>query len=70
MERMTMKIDGMSCSHCVNQVTKALKDLRDIEVEQVKVGGATVSYDPASNSPDRIRKAVEDQGYAVTGTTS
>ena len=70
MERMTMKIDGMSCSHCVNQVTKALKDLGDVEVDQVKVGGATVSYDPASTSSDRIRKAVEDQGYAVTGTTS
>ncbi len=69
MEQMTMKIDGMSCGHCVNQVTKALKDLGNVEVGQVKVGGATVTYDPASTSPDRIRKAVEDQGYAVTTTT-
>ena len=69
MERMTMDIDGMSCSHCVNQVTKALKELGHVDVEQVKIGGATVAYDPASISPARIRQAVEDQGYAVTAIT-
>ncbi|MBC7791451.1 MAG: heavy-metal-associated domain-containing protein [Anaerolineae bacterium] len=70
MERMTMKIDGMSCGHCVSQVTKALMELGDVEVGEVKVGAATVSYDPASTSTDRIRKAVEDQGYSVTATTA
>ena len=69
MEHMTMAIDGMSCSHCVSQVTKALKELGHVDVEQVKIGGATVAYDPASTSPERIRQAVEDRGYSVTATT-
>ena len=68
MERMTMKIDGMSCGHCVGQVTKVLKELGDVQVEQVKIGDATVAYDPASMSADRIRQAVEKQGYTVTST--
>lgn len=68
MERMTMKIDGMSCGHCVGQVTRALKELGDVQVEQVKVGDATVAYDPTSMSADRIRQAVEKQGYTVTAT--
>ena len=69
MERMTMKIDGMTCGHCVSQVTKALKGLDGVKLEQVSVGSATVSFDSAVASEDRIAKAVEDQGYAVAATT-
>lgn len=69
MERVTMKIDGMSCGHCVSQVTKALKEVDGLEVEQVTVGTATVSFNPASTSKERITQAIEDQGYAVAATT-
>ena len=69
MERMTMKIDGMTCGHCVSQVTKALKELDGVKLEQVSVGSATVSFDSAIASEDRITKAVEDQGYAVAAAT-
>lgn len=68
MDRMTMKIDGMTCGHCVGQVTKALEGLEGVEVEQVTVGTATVSYDPNTASEGRIARAVEDRGYAVSGT--
>ncbi len=69
MERVTMKIDGMTCGHCVGQVTKALKEVNGVTVEEVKIGAATVSFDPGSTSKDRITKAVEDQGYAVAAST-
>lgn len=69
MERITMKIDGMSCGHCVSQVTKALKGVDGLEVEQVTVGTATVLFNPTSTSEERITRAVEDQGYAVAATT-
>jgi copper chaperone len=69
MERVTMKIDGMSCGHCVSQVTKALKEVDGLEVEQVTVGTATVSFNPASTSEERITQAIEEQGYAVAATT-
>ena len=36
-----------------------------VNVEQVTVGTATVSYDPDSSSEERITRAIEDQGYAV-----
>lgn len=69
MDRITMKIDGMTCGHCVNQVTKALKGLEGVQVEQVMVGAATVAYDPAATSEAQIEQAVEEQGYAVVATT-
>ena len=68
MERVTMKIDGMSCGHCVSAVSKALTELEHVEVEQVRVGAATVTFDPTATSEDRISKAIEDQGYSVIAT--
>ena len=69
MERITLTIDGMTCSHCVSHVTKALKQVNGVEVEQVSVGAATVSFDPATASEAQITEAVEDQGYAVAATS-
>jgi len=68
MDRMTIQIDGMSCSHCVNAVTQALKGLDGVRVEQVTVGTATVSYDPAATSEARIADAIADEGYTVVST--
>lgn len=69
MDRIKLKIDGMSCGHCVNAVDKALKSVDGVQVEQVAIGSATVSYDPAATSADKITRAIEDEGYAVAGTT-
>lgn len=65
MERMTLKIDGMTCGHCVSQLTKALETLDGVKLEQLSVGSATVSFDPAVASEERITQAIEDQGYSA-----
>jgi copper chaperone len=69
MDRITMKIDGMSCGHCVSSVDKALKKIDGVKVESVGIGNATVSYDPSAVSAEQIADAVADEGYAVVETT-
>ena len=69
MDRIKLKIDGMSCGHCVSAVDKALKGVDGVQVEQVAVGSATVSYDPVATSTDKITRAIEDEGYTVAGTS-
>ena len=69
MERMTMKIDGMTCGNCVAHVTRALKSLDGVTLEQVSIGSATISFDPQETSPDRITSAVEEEGYAVASAS-
>ena len=69
MERLTMKIDGMTCGNCVAHVTKALKALDGVSLERVSIGAATVAFDPDMTSPDRIRSVVEEEGYAVASTS-
>jgi copper chaperone len=68
MERITMKIEGMSCGHCVASVNKALAALGGVNVERVTVGQAIVNHDPAIASADVIARAIEDEGYAVVST--
>lgn len=63
MEEVTLKITGMSCGHCVGQVTKALTRLDGVQVNTVKVGEAIVVYDPAEIVPTEILQAVNEAGY-------
>ena len=66
MERMTLKIGGMTCGHCITQVTEAFEAIDGVKLEQLSVGSATVSFDPAVASEERITQAIEDQGYAAS----
>jgi copper chaperone CopZ len=65
MSHTTLKIDGMSCGHCVTAVKKALEGLDGVTVESVAIGSATVEYDPAVVSPEKIVGAVSDAGYSA-----
>ncbi len=63
METLTLHIDGMSCGHCVGQVTKALSQLDGVQVKSVKVGEALVVYDQREIAPADIARAVNEAGY-------
>ena len=63
MQRISIPIAGMSCGGCVSNVRNALTRLPGVQVEQVKVGSATVVYDPAVVKPDAIREAIAQAGY-------
>jgi copper chaperone CopZ len=65
MEHLTLKIDGMSCGHCVARVEKALKRLDGVNVNRVEVGAADITYDPARTPFARIREAIDDAGYTA-----
>lgn len=65
MQTTTIGITGMSCGHCVGAVTRALKAVPGLEVNDVKVGSATVAYDPARVTMARITEVIEDEGYGV-----
>ena len=65
METTTITITGMSCGHCVAGVKHALGQLGGVEVREVKVGAATVAYDPGAVTPERIVRAIEDEGYGA-----
>lgn len=65
MERTTVEITGMSCGHCVAGVRRALEQIEGVEVQEVRVGSATVAYDDSSVTPERIATTIEKQGYGA-----
>lgn len=63
----TMTVTDMTCEHCVETVTKALKDVVGvvnvaIDLEAHKVD---VQYDSAKTDGAAVQAAVEAKGYTV-----
>ncbi|HLA62914.1 MAG TPA: cation transporter [Rhodothermales bacterium] len=61
----TLKIDGMTCGHCVAAVRNALAEVEGVDVEDVQIGEARVRYDEEKTSRDALVAAVEEEGYAM-----
>ncbi|MHB1311168.1 MAG: heavy-metal-associated domain-containing protein [Gemmatimonadaceae bacterium] len=66
MTSLNLKIDGMTCGHCVMHVQKALRALDGVEVQQVQIGSAELQYDPTKRQLDDILGAIRDEGYTPT----
>ena len=61
-----LKVQGMSCQHCVMSVTKALNQLEGIKNVQVDLAKGEVRFDNTGElPPNRIEKAIEEAGYQV-----
>lgn len=61
----TIEIEGMSCGHCVQAVKRALEQTEGVEVHEVTIGSACVSYDPDEPVRPAVVQAIEDAGFNV-----
>jgi copper chaperone len=67
MSKTTLKIQGMTCNHCVMRVAKALKavpGVRDALVDLQKAE-AVVTYEESTVAPEKLSHAVAEAGYKV-----
>ena len=62
--QLEIKIEGMSCQHCVMAVKKEIQKL-DVQNLEVKIGEALVEYDENKVSEKNIQQAIVDAGFAV-----
>ena len=65
MESKMVEIDGMTCGHCVEQVSKAFDALSGVHVHSVQVGQALVSFNDSKMAPDVIIEAIKALGYGA-----
>ncbi len=61
-----IKIDGMSCQHCVMRVKKALDGISGITEANVTVGSASIKYDDSKVKMEDIYSAIVKAGYKVS----
>ncbi len=66
MAEATIKVEGMSCGHCVMRVKKSVETLPGIAEADVDIGTARVKYDESKVKREEIEKAIEAAGYRVT----
>lgn len=66
LKMMTLKIDGMSCMHCVGSVKAALEAIPGVQAIVDLDKGTAMVQAPGDVSEDRLKKAVADAGFTVS----
>ena len=62
----TVKINGMSCGHCVSAVTSALNGLDGIDNVNVDLIKGEATYDETTPVPsEKIKEAISAIGFEV-----
>ena len=67
MNESVIKIDGMSCQHCVMRVKKALDAIEGVSSSMVEIGKADITFDDSKTTLDAIKEAINGSGYKVAG---
>ena len=65
MAETTLKIEGMSCLHCVQRLKEALDAVDGVTESLVEVGTARVTFDKTKAKPEDLESAVAKAGYKV-----
>lgn len=67
MSNIILKVEGMSCNHCVQAVEKTVKELGAEGKVNLANKEVDVRFDESQVSLDAIKEAIEEQGYDVVG---
>jgi copper chaperone len=67
MVEIRLKIEGMSCQHCVMSVKKAVESISGVASADVTIGSAKITFDEAKTGKNEIIKAIQHVGYKVIG---
>lgn len=61
----TIKVEGMSCGHCVMRVKKAIEGVQGVNKVDVNLDNkqAVVEFDEGKTDVEKIKAAVRDTGY-------
>jgi copper chaperone len=65
MEKTVIKVNGMSCEHCVHAVSRAAEALGVKAAVDLKGGTVALEYDPEKTALDAIKAAITEEGYEV-----
>ncbi|GEN34853.1 MULTISPECIES: copper chaperone CopZ [Aneurinibacillus] len=65
MQNVTLKVEGMSCNHCVKAIEGALEEIGASGKVNLAEKTVQVEYDENKVNVESIKEAIEDQGYDV-----
>ncbi len=62
MAEVTIKIEGMSCQHCVMHVKKAVDGVDGVNSADISIGLAKVEFDEAKTGKEAVAEAINNAG--------
>jgi len=62
-QSLTLLIDGMNCTHCVQAVTDTLATLDGVDVGTVSIGEAQIQFDNSTTDHEALFSAIDDAGF-------
>jgi copper chaperone len=67
MERIFLKVDGMTCGGCVRSVQKALTSSEGVSTANadLETGMVKIEFDAEKIDQDRLQKAITDAGFQI-----
>jgi copper chaperone len=67
MQKTILKVEGMSCNHCVTSIQNAIGSIHGVAKVDVDLTGKTVSleYENEEVTLEEIIEAIDDRGYDV-----
>lgn len=65
MNHVILKVEGMSCMHCVNSVEAAVKQVGGVAKVDLANKTVAIQYNEAIVSLATIKHAIEEQGYDI-----
>lgn len=67
MEHVILKVNGMSCFHCVNAIKNALSEIAGIKEVQISLEEKTVAvkFDKTIATIEKIKEIIIEEGYEV-----
>ncbi|AOV06253.1 copper chaperone CopZ [Sporosarcina ureilytica] len=62
-----LKVEGMSCNHCVNAIESSVGELNGVSLVNVNLDqkNVTVQFDNEKTTLANIKETIEDQGFDV-----
>ncbi|WP_202081335.1 copper chaperone CopZ [Caldalkalibacillus salinus] len=67
MVKETLKVEGMSCGHCVSSVEGSVGEIQGVSSVKVNLdqGLVDVEYDSKVVNLDKIKETIDEQGFDV-----
>jgi copper chaperone CopZ len=66
MKEVSIKVDGMSCQHCVMRVKNAIDGVEGVHSSDVSIGSAKVVFDETKTDRESIERAIQSVGYKIS----
>jgi copper chaperone len=67
MEKVTLKVEGMSCGHCVKAIEGNVGELKGVSTVKVDLesGKVDIEYKSDEVTLETIKETIDDQGYDI-----